>query len=72
MRTLGLLLLVAGIIVLANKGFSYRKTTKIVDLGPVQASVERTKHVYLEPLIGVSGVGGGLALLLLARKRKEA
>jgi hypothetical protein len=68
MRTLGLLLAAAGVVVLVNKGISYRKTTKLIDAGPVQASVQRTKHVYLAPLVGAAGVAGGVLLIVLGRK----
>jgi hypothetical protein len=71
MRALGLLLVIAGVVVLVNKGISYTKTTKLIDTGPVQASVRHTEHVYLEPLVGVCGIAGGVLLILLGRRRKE-
>lgn len=68
MRTLGLLLVAVGVVVLVNKGISYTKTTKLIDAGPIQASVRHTKHVYLEPLAGAAGVVAGVLLILLARR----
>ena len=62
------MLMIAGVAVLANKGFSYTKTTKVIEAGPVQASVRHTEHVYLEPLVGVCGVAGGVLLVLLGRR----
>jgi len=61
-------LIIAGILVLVNKGFFYTKTTMLIDAGPLQANVQRSKHVPLEPLVGVCGIAGGLLILLLARK----
>ena len=69
MRTMGMFLLVVGVLVLVNGGVSYTKTTKLIDTGPLQASVRHTEHVYLEPLVGVSGVVGGLLLVFLSRRR---
>ena len=71
MRTLGVLLVIAGVVVLVNKGFSYTKTTNLIDAGPLHASVRHTEHVYLEPLVGVCGVAGGV-LILLRRRPKDA
>ena len=68
MKNIGVLLVIAGLAVLVNKGFSYTKTTQLVDAGPLQASFQHTKHVYLEPLVGVCGAAGGVMLILLARK----
>ena len=68
MKTLGLLLVIVGVVVLVNKGISYTKTTKLIDAGPLQASVQHTKHVYLEPLVGVCAVAGGVLLILLGRR----
>lgn len=68
MRTLGLLLVIAGVVVLIDQGISYTKTTKLIDAGPLQASVRHTKYVPLEPLVGVGGIIGGALLLLAARK----
>ena len=41
MKILGLLLVIVGVVVLVNKGISYTKTTKLIDAGPLQASVQR-------------------------------
>ena len=68
MKTLGLLLVIVGVVVLVNKGISYTKTMKLIDAGPLQASVQRTKHVYLGPLVGVCAVVGGVLLILLGRR----
>lgn len=71
MRAIGLLLLIAGIAVLVNKGISYPKTTNVIDVGPIQANIQHTDHIYLEPLVGVCGIVGGVLLILLGRKSKE-
>ena len=71
MRTLGLIALIAGAFVLLNRGYSYTKTTKIVDAGPIQASVDLDKHVYLQPRVGVGAVLGGIILLGLGRRRER-
>jgi hypothetical protein len=70
MRNIGLLLVLAGIVVLVYKGFSYPKTVSLIDAGPLQASFSHTEHVYLEPIVGVAGIAGGIALILFGRKSR--
>ena len=72
MKALGLLLVLAGVVVLVNKGISYTKTTQLIDAGPLQASVQHTKHRYLEPPVGLSCIAGGALLILLGRRAKAS
>ena len=72
MRAIGLLVVIAGVVLLVNQGFSYTKRTKLIDAGPVQASVDHTEHVYAGPLMGVCCIAGGVALILLGGRRKAA
>jgi uncharacterized membrane protein len=64
MKTLGVLLLVLGVLALAYKGFSYTKETHKAKLGPIDIAVEEKKSVDIPTWAGVVAlvVGGGLLL----------
>ena len=64
MRAAGVLLLILGILALGYQGFTYVTRDKVVDLGPVEVTKEKTKTVYLPPVLGVVALAAGIALLV--------
>jgi hypothetical protein len=67
-KTLGVILCVLGLIGLAWGGFTYTTREKIVDIGPIQASREKTHNVPLPPVAGALALIGGIVLLVAGRK----
>ena len=45
MRTVGIILIIVGIIMLVTRGFDFRKKEKVAEIGPVEINKEETKHV---------------------------
>ncbi len=66
-RALGVILCVLGVIGLAWGGISYTTREKVVDIGPIHASREKTHNVPLPPIAGALALVGGI-VLLVARK----
>jgi hypothetical protein len=64
MRTVGVLLLILGILALGYQGFTYVARDKVVDLGPVEVTKEKTKTVYVPPILGIVALAAGIALLV--------
>jgi hypothetical protein len=64
MKAVGVLLLILGILALGYQGFTYVTRDKVVDLGPVEVTQEKTKTVYLPPILGVVALAAGIALLV--------
>ena len=64
MKILGAILIVLGIVALLYGGFSYTKREKVVDVGPLQATVDEKKHVPISPIVGILALGAGLVLVL--------
>lgn len=64
-RLLGIALIVIGIIAFAYQGISYTSRDKVVDLGPLHVTAERSHTVPLPPIVGAVALAGGLALLLM-------
>jgi hypothetical protein len=62
-KTLGVILIVLGIIGLAWGGFSYTTQKKVIDLGPIQATHEKTHQVPVPPIAGAVALVVGIAFL---------
>ena len=68
-KTLGIILIVLGLVGLAWGGFTYTTKEKVVDIGPIEATREKTHNVPLPPIVGAVALIGGI-LLLVAGKRQ--
>ena len=66
-KTLGVLLIVLGVVFLAWGGFTYKTRDKIIDIGPIQATQEKTHLVSVPPIAGALALIGGI--ILVARKQ---
>ena len=51
----GIALILLGIVAFAYQGISYTSREKIIDVGPLQASVDTKKTIPLSPLLGGLG-----------------
>ena len=67
-KTLGIILIVLGLVGLAYGGFTFKTREKVIDIGPIQATQEKTHSVPLPPIVGALALIGGIVLVV----RKEA
>lgn len=67
-RTIGIVLIVVGIVMLIWGGFTYTKKEKVVDAGPIQISADRQKTVNWPPYAGGILLVGGIILLVTSKK----
>lgn len=70
-NTLGIALLVIGILMLIYTGFSYTKREKVVDAGPVHISADKEKSVNWPPYVGGLLVLGGIVVLATGHRRNS-
>jgi hypothetical protein len=63
-KMLGIILVVLGLAGLAWGGFTYTTREKVVDIGPIHASRDKTHTVPLPPIAGAIALIGGVALLV--------
>ena len=63
----GVLLIVAGAVVLALRGISYTKERQSVTVGPVEVAAERKG--FVPPVVGVIAIAAGVLVLYLGRRR---
>ena len=63
-KTIGVILIVLGLVALAYQGISYTTREKVIDIGPIEASKETKKTIPLPPVLGIVAIAGGVVLLL--------
>ncbi|WP_131537130.1 YidH family protein [Pedobacter nototheniae] len=68
-KTLGVVLIFLGIIMLVWTGFSYTRKEKVVDAGPIQISADKQKNVNWPPYVGGIILVAGV-FIFVASKRK--
>ena len=71
MKTLsivGILLIVIGIAAFAYQGITYTTQEKVVDLGPLQMTAEKTRTIPLSPIMGGIALAGGIVLLIVGKR----
>jgi len=67
-KAAGLVLIVIGAIAFIWGGITYTTRDKVVDVGPLHASVEKKHHVPLSPIAGAVLLVGGIALVAAGKK----
>ena len=68
-KTVGIILIVLGIVGLAWGGFNYTTREKLVDIGPLHATHEENHTVPVPPIAGAAALIGGIALMAADRKK---
>ena len=66
---IAIILIVLGIVAFAYQGINYTTREKVVDIGPIQVTSEKTKTLPLPPIIGVIALVGGVVLLVVEVKK---
>ncbi|HEX3745505.1 MAG TPA: hypothetical protein VHW09_16290 [Bryobacteraceae bacterium] len=64
-RTVGVILIVLGLIGLAWGGFTYTTRQKVLDVGPIHATRDKTHTVLFPPIAGALALVGGVVLVLV-------
>jgi len=66
---LGVVLIVFGLAALAYQGITYTTREKVIDLGPLKASVEKEKTIPLPPILGGLAVAAGVFLVWVGARK---
>ena len=69
MKSIGILLFLAGLLMTLYTGFTFVTEEKIVDLGDVEVTREDEHTVNWQPYVGVGAMAIGGAILLIGRKK---
>jgi hypothetical protein len=68
MRMLGIILIVLGILGFVYQGFSYTKREKVIDIGEIEASVDKKERVFVPPIASAIAIGAGVLIVLSSRR----
>jgi len=69
--TVGIILLVIGILMLIYTGFSYTRREKVIEAGPIHVSADKEHTVNWPPYVGGILVLGGIVLLVTGSRRSS-
>jgi uncharacterized membrane protein len=64
---LGIALIILGVVAFAYQGITYTTREKVIDVGPLQATVDNKETIPLSPLVGGLALVGGIALLIVGK-----
>ena len=69
MKMLGIVLIVIGIVAFAYQGINYTTRERVVDVGPIHMSADKTRTLPLGPIVGVVALASGIALLVMGSRK---
>jgi hypothetical protein len=67
-KTLGIILIVVGLVGLAWGGLTYTTREKVVDIGPIHATRDKDHTIPLPPMAGAVALIGGVVLVVAGKK----
>ncbi|MCB0595014.1 MAG: hypothetical protein H6557_14735 [Lewinellaceae bacterium] len=67
-KTLAIVLIALGIIMIAYTGFNFVTSETIVDIGPLEINKDKNHFVQWSPVIGVLLLVGGIVAFALNKK----
>ena len=66
---IGIILIVIGVVALAYQGITYTSREKVVDIGPIQMTADKTKTIPLPPIVGGIALLGGIVLVVAGGRK---
>ena len=66
---LAIILVAIAIVAFGYQGITYTTREKIVDLGPLQMTTEKTRTLPLPPIVGAIALVGGIVLLVVGKRK---
>jgi len=63
------LLIALGVAAFGYQGITYTTKEKVVDIGPLTVTSDKTKTIPLPPIVGAIALVGGIGLLVLGTKK---
>ena len=70
MKSLGIVLIALGLIMMIYTGFNFVTKEKVVDLGPLEINKSTNQPVQWSPIVGIVLLVGGIAIFVTSKKTK--
>ena len=68
-KTIAIILIIIGAVMLIWTGFSFTRKEKVVDIGPLEVTADKKERVNWPPYVGGVVLVAGFVLLLSTRKK---
>jgi len=69
LRTVGIVLIILGVVALIFQGITYTTHKDVINVGPIHATAEQKKTIPLPPVLGGIALVGGIVLLVAGSKK---
>lgn len=69
MKILGVILVIAGVLMLFSNSISFTTKEKVIDAGPIQVSADKERTLDWPQYAGGLVAAAGVALLIFAKKK---
>lgn len=66
---IGVILLIAGILILTLGGFSLTREKRVLDAGPLKVNTRQTDHFPIPSPVGYLCVAGGIVAIVLGTRK---
>ncbi len=63
------ILIAIGIAAFGYQGITYTTREKVVDIGPLEITADKTRTIPLPPIVGGIALAGGIVLLVMGGKK---
>lgn len=68
-KSLGMVIIAIGVLMMIYTGFNYVTTEKVVDLGVIEINKQHNHPVQWPPIVGLVLIVSGIALIAFNRKK---
>lgn len=68
----GIVLIILGALALIYQGINYNRQKTVLDIGAIHATEDVHEHVSIPPILGGLGVVGGIVLVAIGAKQRNA
>ena len=70
-KTVGIVVIIIGIIMMIYTGFIYVSTDKLVDIGAIEINKQTNHPVQWSPILGGVFIIGGIVILVMDKKSRS-